>query len=149
MRDTRRSTQTAPRRGRWLLLGAAAGALLLAASIGRAQGRLYYEWTAPPEFAARKNPFAGAPEALREGGAVYKKRCAVCHGPRGDGEGVSALSLSVPPGDFTDGRHMRHMTDGALFWKILVGRREMPPHQLVLKDEEIWKAVLYIRTFAR
>lgn len=128
------------------LLAAAGG--LLAAGAG-AQERFYYGWTPPPEYAKQKNPLPSSPKILRAGERIYLKRCATCHGTKGDGEGISTLSLSTPPSDFTDKRRMDRMSDGALFWKILVGRKEMPPYQLLLKDEEIWKVVALIRHFSK
>lgn len=128
----------------------AAAALLLAATVAlAAQNKFYYGWTAPPEYAAKKNPAPDTSAVRVKGAAVFKQWCLRCHGSKGDGEGTSSLSLNVPPGDFTDKKRMKQQTDGALFWKIRVGRGEMPPWQLRLNEEEIWQAVRYIRGFSK
>ncbi len=118
-------------------------------SIAWAGKNFYYDWTAPPEFVSMKNPFSDDPGVRKGGEAVYKKWCLRCHGPKGDGEGSSSLSLRIPSGDFTDKKRMNAQTDGALFWKVRVGRGEMPPWQLILKEEEIWKAIRFIRKFSK
>lgn len=123
--------------------------VILSGSIAWAAKKYYYDWTAPPEFAAIKNPYSVKPGVRKDGGAVYQKWCLRCHGPKGDGEGSSSLSLRIPPGDFTDKKRMNAQTDGALFWKIRVGRGEMPPWQLILKEEEIWKTIKFIRNFSK
>ena len=128
----------------------AAVTLLLAATVAlSAQNKFYYGWAAPPEFAAKKNPAPDTSAVRVKGAAVFNKWCLRCHGPKGDGEGTSSLSLNVPPGDFTDKKRMMKQTDGALFWKIRVGRGEMPPWQLRLNEEEIWQAVRFIRGFSK
>jgi mono/diheme cytochrome c family protein len=47
--------------------------------------------------------FAAAPTSADDGGAVYRARCAVCHGPDGRGDGPAAGMLVPPPRDFTRG----------------------------------------------
>lgn len=121
----------------WLLMAAAA----------LAQAPPYYGWTAPPEFQALMNPFPASAESVGLGKRIFEQRCVQCHGVKGDGEGESAESLRVSPGDLTDKKRMNGYTEGILFWKIQVGRGEMPPWQLVLKEPEIWHVINYIRGF--
>lgn len=132
-----------------LLLAVTTGAgVLLLTGVVQAQPQFYYDWTAPPEYAALENPISASEESLADGEAIYKARCLTCHGPGGDGEGVSMESLRTPPGDLTDKRRMKRYSDGALFWKISVGRGDMPPWQLVLDQEEIWHVINFIRRFS-
>lgn len=130
-----------------LALAAGAGALVVG-SMAQAQPQFYYDWTAPREYAALENPIAPSEESLAAGEGIYKARCLTCHGPEGDGEAVSTDSLRTLPGDLTDRRRMNKYSDGTLFWKIRVGRGDMPPWQLVLKDEEIWHVINFIRGFS-
>ena len=123
--------------------------VILSGSAAWAAEKYYYDWTAPPEIASMKNPYSGNPGVRKEGGAVYQKWCLRCHGRKGDGDGSSSLSLRIPPGDFTDKKRMNAQTDGTLFWKVRVGRGEMPPWQLILRKEEIWKAIGFIRKFSK
>ncbi|MBI3002263.1 MAG: c-type cytochrome [candidate division NC10 bacterium] len=50
-----------------------------------------------------------------EGGYVYERHCAVCHGPKGDGNGEAAARLTTKPADLTAGRYkFRSTPSGAL-----------------------------------
>ncbi|MFI5391181.1 MAG: c-type cytochrome [Bacteriovoracales bacterium] len=42
-------------------------------------------------------------EELNSGKVLYTEYCMACHGVKGDGKGVAATGLSVPPRDFTKG----------------------------------------------
>ena len=52
----------------------------------------------PPDFDSR----VAAPEAARAGRALYQRYCEICHGARGDGQGMRASAFSTPPRDFTN-----------------------------------------------
>ncbi len=55
--------------------------------------------TLPVDFKTpRPAPDKGA---LAKGELIYKNRCAICHGPKGDGKGEKAKDLIVKPRDFT------------------------------------------------
>ena len=79
--------------------------------------------------------------------SVYRSHCVQCHGDNGDGKGQKADQLSVEPGNFTDARKMRDLTDGQLYWQITKGRDPMPGFQDKLTPTERWQAVDYIRGF--
>lgn len=42
-----------------------------------------------------------APALVSEGGSLFAKRCAICHGETGAGDGVAAKFISPPPRDLT------------------------------------------------
>ena len=94
-----------------------------------------------------KNTVAPTPAAIAAGRLIYENRCANCHGESGDGKGAKAAELSVAPADFR-GREVAANTDGELFWQITKGARPMPSFES-LSEEERWKLVDYIRTFAQ
>ncbi|VAX25126.1 hypothetical protein MNBD_NITROSPINAE02-1681 [hydrothermal vent metagenome] len=106
-------------------------------------------WFAPENTKTLKNPFASNALAVTEGQAIYLEHCNKCHGIKGKGKGVSAGSLQIELPDFTDKEITMEETDGEWFWKIRSGQFEMPPFQLALTDEQIWKALVYIRTMAK
>ena len=54
-------------------------------------------------LAARKKQFPADEAALELGAAVYRKRCAFCHGDQGRGDGGAAAFLAPRPRDFTLG----------------------------------------------
>lgn len=45
---------------------------------------------------------------------VYERRCAVCHGATGRGDGVAALNMQPPPRDLTDAAWQERTTDQQL-----------------------------------
>jgi mono/diheme cytochrome c family protein len=49
--------------------------------------------------------FLVAASAAADGGAIYRERCAVCHGGEGRGDGPAGGLLAPPPRDFTAGRY--------------------------------------------
>lgn len=60
---------------------------------------LFFGWTvahgaAPPEV---------TPELLKQGEALFKKQCAICHGTEGEGDGPAADFLFPKPRNFTTG----------------------------------------------
>lgn len=90
------------------------------------------------------------------GKAVYEKKCAPCHGDKGDGNGPGAANLAPKPRDFTKGRYKIRTTpsgqppsDQDLFRVITEGMpgTAMPPWQ-VLPEKDRWRLVAYLKTFA-
>lgn len=61
---------------------------------------------------------------LARGEAVYRQRCMVCHGDRGDGQGPSGRHLKPPPRDLRKGEYKfapapDALPDDAYFHRIL------------------------------
>ena len=89
------------------------------------------------------------------GKVVYERKCALCHGAKGDGKGAAADLLDPKPRDFTSGVYKIRSTanktpsDQDLFRIITVG---MPgtsmPGWDVLPEKDRWNLVAYIKTFA-
>ncbi|MGH7307311.1 MAG: c-type cytochrome [Candidatus Rokuibacteriota bacterium] len=89
------------------------------------------------------------------GKAVYERKCAGCHGDRGDGKGPAAELLDPRPRDFTSGVYKirstvnRVPTDQDIFRVITAG---MPgtsmPGWAALPERERWNLVAYLKTFA-
>lgn len=106
-------------------------------------------WFAPDEVVDQKNPFLSHKGALAEGKKIYAEHCSKCHGPSGKADGASSGSLQIELPDFSDKEVTTVETDAAWFWKIRVGQFEMPPFQLVLKDDQVWKVIIYVRSLAK
>ena len=89
------------------------------------------------------------------GKAVYEKKCALCHGDKGDGKGAAADLLVPKPRDFTTGVYKirttasKAPTDQDLFRIITDGMpgTSMPPWA-VLSERDRWNLVAYVKTFA-
>ncbi len=91
-----------------------------------------------------------------QGRVLYEKKCALCHGEKGDGNGPAAPLLDPKPRDFTKGKFKirttesgKPPTDADLFHVISDG---MPgtsmPAWKVLPEKGRWNLVAYVKTFA-
>jgi DMSO reductase family type II enzyme heme b subunit len=107
-------------------------------------------WLAPA--AAEAQPAGDA----AQGKAVYEKKCALCHGEKGDGQGPAAALLDPQPRDFTKGKYKirtspsgKPPTDADLFRIITDG---MPgtsmPGWRGLSEKDRWGLVAYLKAFA-
>ena len=90
--------------------------------------------------------------AREEGGRLYGKYCAPCHGVNGKGDGTYfATGLQPRPADFTDREFMEVRTDQDLFRVISggstsVGRSNLcPPWGYTFNETEIEYLIRYIR----
>jgi DMSO reductase family type II enzyme heme b subunit len=89
------------------------------------------------------------------GKAVYERKCALCHGSKGDGKGPAAELLDPKPRDFTSGVYKIRTTankvpsDQDLFRIVTAGMpgTSMPPWD-VLPEKDRWNVVAYIKAFA-
>jgi DMSO reductase family type II enzyme heme b subunit len=99
--------------------------------------------------------FAFAQGDVNAGKAVYEKKCALCHGEKGDGNGPAAELLDPRPRDFTTGIYKirtvasKMPSDQDL---LDVVTRGMPgtymPAWDVLPDRDRKNVIAYLKTFA-
>jgi mono/diheme cytochrome c family protein len=149
---TRSNTKMA-RRAQWVARACAALAVLLLAGVAltaqdKPAEKPYVPWVAPADARAVKNPLKSGPDVLKAGAETFRENCEVCHGPKGDGMGPTAKTLTIKPANFTDAKLMAMETDGSLFWKMSKGRGAMPSWEDQLSDTERWQLVAYIKTFS-
>ncbi len=100
----------------------------------------------PGDIAKLNNPVASSPEALDAARRTYNSRCAVCHGNDGKAGTATGSNTYPPAADLTAAR-TQGKADGVLYWIIQNGlpHTAMPGWKKVLKDEEIWGLVAYVR----
>ena len=77
--------------------------------------------------------------------ALYKSKCAACHGADGTG---SATGKKLGAHDFTTAE-VQGMADAELSTIITNGKNKMPKYGASLKPEDIKGLVAYIRTFKK
>ena len=104
-------------------------------------------WLAPAAQAKVQNPIRPNESSLAAGEKIYMKRCAACHGKTGNGDGHDAVDLGIHPAKFSDPK-LRKESDGALFWKITVGKKPMPDYGSRLSKTDRWNVVNFVRTLA-
>lgn len=94
-------------------------------------------------------------EYVTEGAAVYIRNCQFCHGDKLDGRGPFAAGLNPTPLNFQDIGTIAQLQESFLFWRIATGGpglpkeaapwiSSMPVWQNYLKEEEIWKVILFL-----
>ena len=78
--------------------------------------------------------------------ALYKTKCAACHGP--DGKGDTAAGKKMGAHDFASPA-VQKQTGAELSKAIAKGRNKMPGYEKSLKVEQIEDLVAYIRELAK
>jgi mono/diheme cytochrome c family protein len=106
------------------------------------------KWIAPAPEGRKRNPIAVSESSLSAGQKIYMKRCVACHGKTGNGDGPDAADLGIHPAKLSDPAIQRE-TDGALFWKITVGKKPMPNYGTRLSPNDRWNVINYLRSLVR
>ena len=106
-------------------------------------------WPVPAADKAKKNPVASNAESIKAGKELWSTNCKSCHGSKGLGDGSKAAQLKTEPGDFSL-PSFQSQTDGEIFYKLSVGRDDMPASKKKIPDEEDrWSLVNFIRTLKK
>ena len=105
-------------------------------------------WTVPDEARLRANPLTSSDATLQSVRPLYHEKCASCHGESGKGDGHDATLYDPAPTNFTDTKRMTAVTDGELFYKLSQGRKPMPSFKKRLTEDQLWRLVLLLRSFA-
>lgn len=125
------------------------GIVIACAVVLANSGSLFAEspppWVAPAAAAAKKNPFAGKPDAGAAGKQIFTTTCLPCHGPGGHGDGPASAALNPRPANFSSPA-IAGESDGALFWKLSEGRGAMVAFKGSLSETQRWQLVTYIRS---
>ena len=80
------------------------------------------------------------------GAALYKSKCAACHGP--DGKGETAIGKANKLRDLGSA-DVQKQSDAELSTLIENGKGKMPAYSKSLKPEEIKDLVSYLRSLAK
>lgn len=93
-----------------------------------------------------RNPLILTEENTARGATVYTAYCAGCHGETGDGNGhlYSSKRYPYPPASLLSEK-VRSNPDGELYHVISAGYGVMAPHASMIRPEDRWKSILYIR----
>ncbi len=105
------------------------------------------DWKVPEKYQNMKNEYAGEDED-GIGEELYDQHCKSCHGKEGYGDGTKSKELETKLKDLTSDE-VQSQSDGALYYKAIVGRDEMPNFEKKIKDEEDrWMVINYLRALA-
>jgi mono/diheme cytochrome c family protein len=108
-----------------------------------------YEKTDEDRVAAGKalvNPLEPSEVNIQRGEEAYGIYCIDCHGPSGDGKGYLFTSgrYPYPPANLI-AEKVRGLKDGEIYHTITVGYGIMGPHGAMIRPEDRWKIILYLR----
>lgn len=120
---------------RWLLLAIVALTVLGAASAPR---------IAPTDSAS-----------VAAGAKLFAQYCETCHGKTGKGDGPTGKGLNPRPRNFSKASEFKTKNDEQAFKVISKGGASMGLSPLmvawggVLKEQQIWQVLAYVRSFAQ
>ena len=121
-------------------------ALIVIFAFAVPQQKVGSAWETPAKYKAMKNPIAGDKASINVCKSLYMKHCASCHGKKGLGDGTKSKSLKTFPGDFST-PEFKKTADGVLFYRLSIGRDEMPAYDKKIGDEEDrWALVNYMKS---
>jgi len=90
--------------------------------------------------------FCAPAKADEKSAALYKQKCAACHGADGKGETATGKAMKVR--SFGD-PEVAKMSDEELTGAIEKGKGKMPAYGKSLKRDEIKAMVAYVRSLAK
>jgi mono/diheme cytochrome c family protein len=140
------------RGGEWRRFGQSAGLLGVLAIVSLGIGYTIAPNIPTPAvpFTARfaQNPTPDNPGTVAFGRALFQQNCAICHGPKGLGDGPAALTLNPRP--FNLQVHVPQHAPGELYYWISegIGFTAMPAWKEKLTDTERWEVVRYLQALA-
>ena len=87
-----------------------------------------------------------ATAALADGAAIFKSKCAMCHGPDGKGQtpvgkSMKARDLGLP--------EVQKQSDEELAKVVADGKGKMPGYKSNLGPDDIKQVVAFVRTFKK
>lgn len=78
--------------------------------------------------------------------ALFKSRCALCHGE--DGRGKTTLGQQMKAFDLNSAK-VQQQKNAVLKQVIMNGKGNMPPFQATLTDDQTNQLLKYVRTFGK
>ncbi len=92
-------------------------------------------------------PNVDSATAANGGAGIFRQNCAVCHGTNGLGNGPNALAMNKKPANFTRPFYKAY-SDKTWYYKVAEGvpGTRMPRWKLILKPEQMWYLVAYLKT---
>ena len=89
-------------------------------------------------------PFAAY--GAEEGAALYKAKCALCHGATGDGDTPMGKKLTLKK---LSSPEVQKISDADMLTLITKGKNKMPGFDKKLTVDQIKAVIAHVRTFAK
>ena len=105
-------------------------------------------FVAPPGADTIKSPIGTSPNIIAKGEELYNLYCFACHGDSGHGDGPAGGGMNVTPANFHDPKFLKQK-EGTVFWKLTNGKGNMPPFKQILKDDQRWQLVAYLKELGK
>jgi mono/diheme cytochrome c family protein len=88
--------------------------------------------------------------ARERGGRLFVQHCALCHGERGDGQGIRREGFNRPPQDFTDPGWRQRTSPRRVYVAISEGvRGTSMPSWKALGSDDTWDLVAYVLSLGK
>jgi mono/diheme cytochrome c family protein len=94
------------------------------------------------------NPLPITRQLLDRGQQRYEINCQPCHGPDGDGKGITGKYGMIGQANFHDKRFI-DMCDGEIFNTITYGNKLMGAYGANITVEDRWAVIAYVRALQR
>jgi mono/diheme cytochrome c family protein len=94
------------------------------------------------------NPLPISRQVLDRGQQRYQINCMPCHGPAGDGKGITSKYGMISMANFHDKR-LVEMADGEIFNTITHGKNLMGAYGANVTVEDRWAIIYYVRALER
>ncbi|HSR15513.1 MAG TPA: cytochrome c [Gemmatimonadales bacterium] len=86
--------------------------------------------------------------AAQDAAALYKSKCAKCHGPTGAGDGPAAKTMKLQVKDLNDPKTLEGMDDAKLMELFKKGEGKMPKFD-TLSEADLKALIEYTRAMAK
>ncbi len=94
------------------------------------------------------NPLERSAENMTEGKRLYENYCTLCHGSKGQGDGlVIKFNGPKPPAYNSDA--LKDLPEGKAFHSTQYGKNMMGSHASQLTASQRWKIIMYIQTMQK
>lgn len=92
------------------------------------------------------NPFEPTEENIARGEVIFTRNCKQCHGELGNGQGhlYTSKRYPYPPASLINDK-MKAKPQGEMFQQVTLGFGIMGPQGLILRPEDRWKVILYVK----
>ena len=96
------------------------------------------------------NAVPATPKSIADGGTLFNRSCASCHGKTGTGDGPAAKQLNPKPSNLVDAEWTHGTSDGEILAVVRTGipKTAMKGFASKMTEHEMWDVINYVRSLA-